>query len=505
MLSLRSSRRLCHSAADSSLIRLHSNSKPLEPPLLDKLKAERDPDKLFHLFKANANNRLLIENRLAFDDTVSRLAGARRFDYIEHLLEHQKTLPHARREGFIVRIITLYGKAGMTNHAIDTFYHMHCRRTVKSFNAALKVLALSRNFHSILDFLTQVPPRFDIQLDTFSVNIVIKAFCDLRKLQEAYLFMLESEKKGVQPDVVTYTTLLSAFYNDKRWEIGNGLWNRMVLKGCMPNIATFNVRIQFLVSMRRAWDANELMDLMRRVGIAPDQVTFNLVIKGFCQAGYLDIAKRVLSSLQGMGYEPNAKVHQTMIHYLCKSGDFDLAYTMCKYSMGRNWFPNVDTICMLLEGLKGNGQIQKGINILSTARKRVPPFSSNHLASMQSILSVESRYNEHHYSDSEAVWSTSVHTPLAKREPGLRRQHIQEEQCYGLRGNKAKISSQYKCVVGKIKSRRNHLLSQAPTTIPLHSGKFFAYLAFCSYKILEMLHLWLKKDFILIRIADHLN
>ncbi|XP_027341214.1 pentatricopeptide repeat-containing protein At1g80150, mitochondrial [Abrus precatorius] len=392
MFSLRSTRRLCHSAAaaaDSSaapLIRVQT-SKPLEPPVLDKLKAERDPDKLFHLFKANATNRILVENRFAFDDTVSRLAGARRFDYIEHLLEHQKTLPQARREGFIVRIITLYGKAGMTNRAVHTFYNMRCRRTVKSFNATLQVLAQSPNFDSIRQFLVQVSPRFDIQLDIVSVNIAIKAFCEVGKLQEAYLFMSEAEKKGVSPDVITYTTLLSAFYKNKRWEIGNGLWNLMVLKGCMPNLATFNVRIQFLVSVRRAWDANKLIDVMQRVGIAPDEVTFNLVIKGFCQAGYVDMAKRVYSALHGKGYKPNAKIYQTMIHYLCKSGDYDRAYTMCRDSMQKNWFPDVSTFYMLLEGLKGNGQIRKGMLIVTLAEKRMPPFSSGHLAAMQSILS----------------------------------------------------------------------------------------------------------------------
>lgn len=199
--------------------------------------------------------------------------------------------------------------------------------------------------------------------------------------------MVESECKGIQPDAVTYTTLLSAFYKNKRWEIGNGLWNRMVLKGCMPSLATFNVRIQFLINVRRAWDANKLMDLMQRIGVEPDEVTFNLVIKGFCVAGYLDMAKRVYSALHGKGFKPNAKIYQTMIHYLCKSRDFDVAYTMCKDSMRKNWFPDVNTICMLLQGLKGSGRVDKGIVIMTLVRKRVPPFTSQYLASMQSALS----------------------------------------------------------------------------------------------------------------------
>lgn len=401
MLSLRPIRRFCHAAApasasaalkdcSSAVSNKVFNPKELEEPALFKLKAERDPDKLFHLFKANAHNRIVVENRFAFEDTVARLAGAQRFDYIEHLLEHQKTLPQGRREGFIVRIIMLYGKAGMTENAIRTFYDMHlygCRRTVKSFNAALRVLTQLHDLRAIEDFVREVPSKFDIQLDIFSVNIVVKAFCDMGDLDKAYLIMVEMGKMGISPDVITYTTLMSAFYKHNRYEIGNGLWNLMVLRGCLPNLATFNVRIQYLVCKRRAWEANRVMSLMRTLGIAPDEVTFNLMIKGFCQAEYFDMAKRVYSAFRSRGYKPNAKIYQTMIHYLCKEGDFGVAYTMCKDSMQKNWFPSVDTIYELLEGLKKSGKLGKAEAIMTLARKRVPPYPRDKLAALESILS----------------------------------------------------------------------------------------------------------------------
>ncbi|GMH22337.1 hypothetical protein Nepgr_024180 [Nepenthes gracilis] len=107
---------LCTEPAMTTLIGnksvIEPNTPPnLEEPALIKLKKERDPEKLFELFKANAHNRLVVENKYAFEDTVSRLAGAGKYKYIEDLLEHQKSLPQGRREGFIVRIIILYGKA----------------------------------------------------------------------------------------------------------------------------------------------------------------------------------------------------------------------------------------------------------------------------------------------------------------------------------------------------------------------------------------------------------
>ncbi|CAK7356550.1 unnamed protein product [Dovyalis caffra] len=399
MLSLRVTRRFCnfaaaialsHSPAAVSSCFQNQNQKPLEEPALVKLKAERDPEKLFNLFRANAENRLVVENRFAFEDTVSRLAGANRFDYIEHLLEHQKTLPQGRREGFMVRIIMLYGKAGMIKHATDTFYNMHlhgCKRTVKSFNAALKVLTGSRDLAAIEAFVNEAPKKFDIEFDIFSVNIIVKALCETGVSDKAYLLMVEIEKSGVRPDVITYTTLISAFYKDNRAVIGNGLWNLMLLKGCLPNLATFNVRIQYLVNIRRACHANDVMRLMQKIGIVPDEVSYNLVIKGFFQAGNPEMAKIVFFSLRDKGLKFNAKVYQTMVHYLCKGGEFDLAYTMCRDCMRNNWYLNVDTIHTLLEGLKKNGQLNKAAVIMTLAQRRVPPFRSSHLSYLQAVLS----------------------------------------------------------------------------------------------------------------------
>ncbi|KAL3840962.1 hypothetical protein ACJIZ3_025553 [Penstemon smallii] len=393
MLSLRLVRRfstLPHIVPTTAIAR----RKPIkvDEPALVKLKNERDPEKLFVLFKANAHNKVVIENRFAFEDTVSRLAGAGRFDYIENLLEQQKTLPQGRREGFILRIIMLYGSAGMTKHAIDTFSNMHlygCKRTVKSFNAALKVLTQSRDLGAIESFFSNVSSRFGIELDVYSVNIVLKAFCEMGILEKAFLLMVKMEKLGIVPDVISYTTLIAAFYKASRPEIANGLWNLMVLKGCLPNTATFNVRIQFLVNKGRAWEANKLLAFMRSKKFS-DEVTYNLVIKGFMVAGYLEMAMRVYTAFHSEGYKPNQKVYQTMIHYLCGAGKFDMAYQMFKESMQNNWFPSVHTINNLLEGLRKEGKndgIDKAKYIYSLTLKRVPPFSAAQIKAMKSILS----------------------------------------------------------------------------------------------------------------------
>lgn len=366
------------------------NLVSVSEPALVKLKKERDLEKLFLLFKSNATNRLVVENRFAFEDTVSRLAGASRFDLVEQLLEHQKALPQGRREGFIVRIIMLYGRARMPDHARKTFEEMHlfgCPRTVKSFNATIKVLYENRRFTEIQEVIDETRAKFGIEFDDISFNIIIKVLCESGLLEDAYLTMVNMEKCGIQPDVVTYTTLMSSFYKHDRRKIGDGLWNLMVLRGCSPNLATYNVRIQYLINRQKAWQANSLIRRMDFAGIKPDELTYNLIIKGFCMICELEMAKRIFFSMHGRRCKPNGKIYQTMVHYLCKGAEFDMAFRLCKDSMERNWFPSLDTIDKLLKGLMSISKDRNAREIMKLISERRPPYSKNELDAFRSILS----------------------------------------------------------------------------------------------------------------------
>ncbi|KAF8758081.1 hypothetical protein HU200_010744 [Digitaria exilis] len=364
--------------------------KEEDQPVLLRIKHERDPERLYELFRANAHNRLLVENRFAFEDTVARLAGARRNDLVEEILEQHKALPQGRREGFVVRIIGLYGKAGMPDHALRTFQEMEmygCQRTAKSLNATLKVLQRARLFDEALLLFQEGSEKYGVELDDISYNTVVKMLCDMGELRAAYRAMQGMEEAGVPPDVITYTTLMAAFYKHGQREVGDGLWNLMRLRGCNPTLTSYNVRIQFLINRRRGWQANELVRKMYAAGIKPDEITYNLIIKGFFMMGEHEMAKTVFGAMHGRGCKPNSKVYQTMVHYLCEKRDFDLAFRLCKDSMEKNWYPSVDTINQLLKGLMAISKDRNAREIMKLVTGRKPSYSDDEMKVFKEILS----------------------------------------------------------------------------------------------------------------------
>ncbi|XP_031498760.1 pentatricopeptide repeat-containing protein At1g80150, mitochondrial [Nymphaea colorata] len=391
-LSLRTARTLCTTTTTTvaGTGTAAASSLQKQQHILERVKQERDPEKLYLLFKANTHNRVLLENRFAYQDAVSRLAGARRFDLVERLLEDQATLPHCRRrQAFLARLILLYGHAGMPDHALRAFRRLPSPPPTKSFNATLTALALCRRFDDLLMFFYEVPSSLGLSPDLFSYNILIKALCDMGALDSAFLLLADMEKHAeLSPDVVSYTTLLSAFYKSGNGKMADAIWNRMVIKGVRPNVATFNVRIQYLINRRKNWQARNMMRKMVSMGLRPDDATYNLIIKGFCVVGNLEMAKKYFFGMANFGYKPNSRIYQTMIHYLCgEGGELGLAFTLCKESMARNWFPNVNTIYKLLDGLASdpeNGERVK--EIIEMVRKRAPSYSVQELKAFQTYL-----------------------------------------------------------------------------------------------------------------------
>ncbi|KAF6152627.1 hypothetical protein GIB67_013074 [Kingdonia uniflora] len=82
-----------------------------------------------------------------YELTIRRLASTKQFSAIEEILEEQKKYNDILKEGFAIRIISVYGKAGMVDHAfkmLEQLPELKCDRTIKSVNALLSAYVDSK-------------------------------------------------------------------------------------------------------------------------------------------------------------------------------------------------------------------------------------------------------------------------------------------------------------------------------------------------------------------------
>ncbi|XP_065877198.1 pentatricopeptide repeat-containing protein At3g13150-like [Euphorbia lathyris] len=263
---------------------------------------------------------------------VRRLKAANQLSMVEDIVEHQKKFEDITNEQFTTRLILLYGRAGMFEHAhklFDEMTELKCERTVRSFNALLSACIDAGKYDKLEEILRDFPDKLGITPDVISFNTLIKGYFEMGKQDSALLVLDEMEKRGMEPDLITFNTLLNGFYGGGNLEQGEEIWGLMESKNIVPNVRSYNSRLRGLVSQKRMTEAVELFGEMEEKGVQPDVISFNAVITGFCVDDDVEKVYYWYLKLRGSGYIPDRVTYVTLIPFFCRKDDFSTAHELC--------------------------------------------------------------------------------------------------------------------------------------------------------------------------------
>ncbi|XP_076948826.1 uncharacterized protein LOC143621199 [Bidens hawaiensis] len=333
---------------------IRSFSTSVSKSIYDDLYQERNLKRMVHKFKHFSSSHLFRKQTNVYTDTVRRLASAKKYKWVEEILEDQKQYPDITHEGFAARLITLYGKAAMFDHAYKVFDEMperKCQQTVMSFNAVLGACVNAKKFDKVDGIFKEVSKRINVVPDVVSYNTVIKALCETGAFEDAGLVFEEIGKKGLRADLITFNTLLNGFYGNGRFVDGEKFWEKMTDAGVSPDVRSYNARLVGLVSEKKVDEAVELFNELCSKNIKPDVFSYNAIISGFCNDGDLQEAKKWYAKLVESDAAPNKTTFATLISFACEVSDFDWAVELFKQAFERKCLLDVNVLQLVVDGL----------------------------------------------------------------------------------------------------------------------------------------------------------
>ncbi|KAL4291298.1 hypothetical protein GQ457_14G010530 [Hibiscus cannabinus] len=346
------------SATNSAAVK---SSKPIADPrkfkkLADGFKKSSESSKFRNYYKK------------AYSVTVQRLASAKQFSLIDDILQHQKKYKEISQEGFVIRLMMLYGKVGMYEHAhklFDEMPELNCQRTVNSLNALLSAYLHSKKFDNVGKLLEELPEKIGIEPDLISYNTVIKAYCEMGSLDSAVSVIDTLEKKGLRPDIITFNTLLDGFFSGGQFADGEEIWGLMEENNLVPDIRTYNTKLRGLVRERKISEAVEFWEEMESKGIEPDIRSYNAMITGHCNAGNLEQVMKWYGELK-KSCLPDRVTYITVLSFLRKENEFEMASEVCKEAMDRRMLYGVSVIDQLVK----ESRIEEAIQFLESGLSR---------------------------------------------------------------------------------------------------------------------------------------
>lgn len=361
----------------SVLRRLHGVfSRRPRLPRVD-LGKQCDLRKLVTQFKQLSGSTEFRRRRVLYEKTVQRLAKHRQFALIGDLLEDQKQYVGSSSDKFAVRLISLYGKAGMLEHAqqlFDQLPSLKRDRSLLHLNALLAASICSKKLDKVDEIFRLLPEKLSLDVDVCTYNTVIKGYCLMGALDPALSLLDEMENMGMGPDLITLNTLLEAFHGNGRFLEGEKIWDLMVSKEFSPNIRSYNTRTRGLLSQNRVADALKLFDEMRDKGIEADTYTFNAFIIWCCRNGDSIGAKNWYSRLVESGRVVDRVTISAFVPFLCEKGDFELAHRLCIKAMDKKLFRGIDTLQYVVDFLVREAKVELAKEIVEHGKAKKKPY-----------------------------------------------------------------------------------------------------------------------------------
>ncbi|BAT73437.1 Pentatricopeptide repeat-containing protein [Vigna angularis] len=347
--------------------------KSISEDLYKEVKLKR----LVEKFKKASDIDRFRKNTGIYEETVRRLAGAKRFRWVRDILEHQKQYSDISNEDFSVRLISLYGKSGMTKHARMVFDEMpqrKCNRTVLSFNALLDAYLHSRKFNVVEKLFKTLPTQLSIEPDLVSYNTFIKAFRKKVSFNSALSVLKEMEEKGVNPDSITFNTLLHGLYSKGSFEDGEKVWGQMSAKNVTPDATNYLFRLVGLLR-EKPDEAGEFYREMKKVGVKFDlfclKAVKNAIIKYIVNKGNLDEVKNYLVMIAKLDLDLDKNSYSILIPFLREKGDWKTAIDLCFEILINRGRVDVSLIQLVVDKLVDGGMISEAKEFVDIGKEFV--------------------------------------------------------------------------------------------------------------------------------------
>nr|GMD36324.1 pentatricopeptide repeat-containing protein At5g01110-like [Ipomoea batatas] len=139
------------------------------------------------------------------------------------------------------------------------------------------------------------------------------------RMQSAIDTYIEMQQSGVNPDIVTYNTLIDGFIKAFDMANADNLVNKLFASGWEPDITTYNIRLHGFCTSRKINRAVMMLDELISAGLVPNTVTYNTMMSGACN-DILDRAMILAAKLVKMAFIPNIVTANLLLSQLCKQG-----------------------------------------------------------------------------------------------------------------------------------------------------------------------------------------
>ncbi|KAL9363118.1 hypothetical protein Peur_045903 [Populus x canadensis] len=314
---------------------LNQFSPHLDTNLVIEVIKEQQPNPYQALFffnwasNLNPNPNNYSHNHRCYVAIIDLLLSHSLFPIAKSLLEK-----HGMFSDLLVsKLIRAYGYSGDTKSAIFWFHkvkEIQQGKCLFSWNAILenvathlsilKGLSVAGKSDEAIGYFSEMI-RKGMKLDAKEHEVVITAYCKMRKPDEAISLLKEMQARGISRGVGSFNAVLRILVEIGELDKAVLLLKQVKNMGCLPNLVSYSTVICGLCrSQGRMQEVADLVDDMLQDGFEMDATLYSCLVGGFCEAGNEEMAMRAFYDSINKNYVINLQSFSFFVNLMCGKG-----------------------------------------------------------------------------------------------------------------------------------------------------------------------------------------
>ncbi|KAK7267608.1 hypothetical protein RIF29_20286 [Crotalaria pallida] len=156
--------------------------------------------------------------------------------------------------------------------------------------------------------------RIGVPANRITYNILLKGYCKQLQIDQARELLKEMiEDEGIQPDVVSYNTIIDGciLVDDSAGALA--FFNEMRARGIAPTKVSYTTLMKAFALSSQPKLAHKVFDEMfsdRQVRV--DLIAWNMLVEGYCRLGLVEEAKKVIEKMKENGFHPDVGTYGSL-------------------------------------------------------------------------------------------------------------------------------------------------------------------------------------------------
>ncbi|KAL4567768.1 hypothetical protein LXL04_023361 [Taraxacum kok-saghyz] len=178
---------------------------------------------------------------------------------------------------------------------------------VAVYNVDLYCLISCFKFKEVSSLIKRMRKK-GIEPNNITFNTILKGFCESKPMDEA----LEYFKSLKNPDLVSFNTILSTACKKGDIQMVKMVIDLMGNEGFELNVVGFTCLMVYYSNVGEINDCLDVFEHMISCGPTPSMVTINALMFGLCKNGELEAAYWFLCNLESFGFLPDSRTYKIL-------------------------------------------------------------------------------------------------------------------------------------------------------------------------------------------------